>query len=64
MADIALFMNELYVVVIVALAALVTTLIVWSWPFFARNRAERVVRHEPLLGWYREIWHRELVPGH
>lgn len=49
------FMNELYVVIAIALAALTIIVSSWAVQFFVANHRTRIARHQPLVPYYRGL---------
>lgn len=43
------------VLVAIALVAMIATFGTWTVQFFARNRAERLASHQPLVRYYRDL---------
>lgn len=54
-ASVTGFVTAALVLVAIALGILVIAVGVSAFQFFAENRRVRVARHEPLLGYYRQV---------
>lgn len=54
-ATVSAFVTASLVLVGIALAVLVVSVAITAVPFFTKNHRVRVARHEPLVGYYRQL---------